>query len=190
MPSRLLFTTLLLTLLPAGAADRALASDAGVESAFVRLAIVVADPERSKRFYTEGLGYRVTFEGDITRPAVRTQLGLAEGQTAWFCVLASDNVVDGEQRDGAMIGLLAISNPAPATMRRPDGADLAIGEGMLAIVTSDIRAVRDRVAALGARILLEPMRSPDGREWEMVLHDPDGVRIHVVERTSPDGSSR
>ena len=182
MPSRRLFTTLLLTLLPAGAVNHALASEPRIESALLRLAIVVADPERSKRFYTEALGYRVTFEGDITRPAVRAQLGLEEGQTAWFCVLASDDIVAGEQLDGAMIGLLAISNPPPPTLRRPEGADLAIGEGMLAIVTSDIHTVRDRVAALGARILLEPMRSPDGREWEMVLHDPDGVRIHVVER--------
>jgi catechol 2,3-dioxygenase-like lactoylglutathione lyase family enzyme len=182
MPSRLLFTSLALTLLATAAADRASADDAEVHSALLRLAIVVSDPERSKRFYTEGFGYRVTFEGDITRPAVRTQLGLEDGQTAWFCVLASDNVVAGEQLQGAMIGLLAISNPSPPRLRRPDGADLAIGEGMLAVVTSDIRAVRERVAMLGARILLEPMRSPDGREWEMVLHDPDGVRIHVVER--------
>ncbi len=61
-------------------------SDAAL-SALLRTAIVTADLAASKRFYVDGLGFRVRFEGDITRPAVIRQLGLAAGQTAWFVVL-------------------------------------------------------------------------------------------------------
>ncbi len=66
-------------------------------------------------------------------------------------------------------------------MQRPASSDLAIGEGMLAVVTSDISLAYDRARQAGVRILLAPTPSPDGSESEMVLHDPDGFRIHVVE---------
>jgi predicted enzyme related to lactoylglutathione lyase len=52
----------------------------------------------------------------------------------------------------------------------------------MAVRTSDIETVYRRLEQLGARILLEPMKSPDGRQAELVVHDPDGVRIHVVQR--------
>ncbi len=67
-------------------------------------------------------------------------------------------------------------------MRRPGGADLAVGEGMLAVMTTDMDRVYTRLQQLNARILLPPMNSPDGSERELVFHDPDGIRIHVVER--------
>lgn len=156
-----------------------------VVSVLSRTAIVVHDLEASKRFYTYALGYRVGFDGDITRPIIATQLGLAEGQRAWFTVLESSNVVAGQKRDGAMIGLLSITNPEPPRMTRPEGHDLAVGEAMLAVRTTDIAAVHARLKELGARILLEPLPSPDGTQVELVVHDPDGIRIHVVERSDP-----
>jgi catechol 2,3-dioxygenase-like lactoylglutathione lyase family enzyme len=151
-------------------------------SAFLRLAVVVSDLEQSKRFYTYALGYRVQFEGDIGRPIVKQQLGLDPEQTVSFVILVSDNVIDGQQLEGAMLGLLQIGGPAPPVMRRPNDADLAIGEGMLAVRTSDIETVYQRLQELNARILLAPLRSPDGGQVELVVHDPDGIRIHVVQR--------
>lgn len=151
-------------------------------SVLSRTAIVVGDLEKSKRFYTYGLGYEISYDGDITRPEVVEQLGLASGQHAWFTVLKSSQVVEGIRRDGAMIGLLSITDPAPPVLRRPEGHDLAVGEAMLAVRTSNIATVRERLDELGARILLEPMRSADGRQTELVVHDPDGIRIHVVQR--------
>jgi catechol 2,3-dioxygenase-like lactoylglutathione lyase family enzyme len=156
-----------------------------VVSVLSRTAIVVHDLEASKRFYTYALGYKVGFDGDITRPIIATQLGLAEGQRAWFTVLESTNVVAGQKRDGAMIGLLSITNPEPPRMARPAGHDLAIGEAMLAVRTTDIATTHARLKELGARILLEPLPSPDGTQVELVVHDPDGIRIHVVERSDP-----
>jgi hypothetical protein len=42
-----------------------------------------------------------------------------------------------------------------------------------------------RLQELDAKILLHPMRAHEGTAWELVVHDPDGIRIHVVQR--PDG---
>ena len=53
---------------------------------------------------------------------------------------------------------------------------------MMAVRTSDIETVYARLQELGAKFLLHPMKSPDGTQTELVVHDPDGVRIHVVER--------
>lgn len=156
-----------------------------VVSVLSRTAIVVHDLAKSTRFYTYALGYRVVFDGDITRPIIATQLGLAEGQRAWFTVLESSNVIAGQKRDGAMIGLLSITDPAPPRMARPAGHELAVGEAMLAVRTTDIAAVHARLQELGAKILLEPLGSPDGAQVELVVHDPDGIRIHVVERSDP-----
>lgn len=154
-------------------------------STLLRVAIVVSDLEASQRFYTHALGYAVTYSGDITRPAVSRQLGLADGQRAWFVVLRSSQVIDGAKRDGAMIGLLAITNPVPPPLQRPDGAALARGEQMFAVRTTDIATVHARLLELGAPLVVAPMRSPDGRETELVTRDPDGTRIHVVEQHAP-----
>jgi len=169
---------LLATTLPA-AADQAVEAPVSVLS---RTAIVVADLEKSKRFYTYALGYEVGFDGDISRPEVLIQLGLEPTQRAWFTVLKSSQVIGGVRRDGAMFGLLSITNPSPPVMRRPDGAPLAVGEAMMAVRTTDISTVHARLKELGATLLLEPMRSADGRQTELVVYDPDGVRIHVVQR--------
>lgn len=156
--------------------------DGAPDSALIRLALSVTDADRSKRFYTFAFGFTAGFDGDITRPAVREMLHLEAGQRARFIVLHSAEELDGEHPGGAMIGLLQVSNPGLPSMRRPAGRGLASGEGILAIMTSDIEAVALRLRELGAHILFGPARSADESEAELVVYDPDGIRIHVVQR--------
>jgi len=152
------------------------------DSVLLRMALVVSNLEASRRFYTYVLGYEISFDGDITRPAVLEQLQLAKGRTAHFVVLRGADSVHGRELSGAMIGLLHIGNPPLPAMKRPTQHTLATGEGMMAIVSSDIALVYARARELNAEILLPPTPAPDGSESEMVLYDPDGIRIHVVER--------
>lgn len=153
-----------------------------IDSALLRTALVVSDIETSKRFYTRVLGYSVGFDGDITRPAVAEMLGLADGQRAHFTVLHGADSIRGSAVQSAMVGLLYVDNPELPSVARPADRDLATGEAMLAIVTDNIELAHERAREEGARILLPPTSSPDGSEAEMVLHDPDGIRIHVVEQ--------
>lgn len=155
-----------------------------VTSVLSRVAIVVTDLERSKQFYTQGLGYRVTFEGDIGDKAdVRQKIGLRDGQRARFVVLSGSKMIGGKARDGAMVGLLQVSRPAPAKIRRHTGREVEIGETMFAIRTDDVAAVYTRMQKLGAVVLLPPLAAPDGSETELVVRDPDGTRLHIVQRT-------
>ncbi len=151
-------------------------------SVMSRMTMVVADIEVSKRFYSYGLGYQVQSDNVITNPVVKTQMGLPQDRTVRFAILRSDHMIEGKKREGAQLGLIQVGNPALPAMKRPSGADLASGETMMAIRTTDIKLVYERMKEMGVRILLDPMASPDGRETELVVHDPDGVRIHVVQR--------
>jgi catechol 2,3-dioxygenase-like lactoylglutathione lyase family enzyme len=151
-------------------------------AALLRTAIVTTDREASRRFYAQGLGFRVRFDGDITRPGVIEQLGLVPGQTAWFVVLEGATSLHGRPVTGAMIGLLQVERPSPPALQRPAGAALTAGEAMLAIETDQFATIERQLRRLGAPFVVEPMTSADGREIEMVVRDPSGTRVHVVER--------
>lgn len=151
-------------------------------SVMSRMTLVVKDADIAKRFYTYGLGYEVLADRVIDREIVKIQMGVAMDQTIRFVILKSSREILGKKRDGAGLGLIQVGNPAPPVMSRPNGADLASGEAMMAVRTSDIATVYARLQDLDAKFLLHPMKSPDGTQTELVVHDPDGVRIHVVER--------
>jgi catechol 2,3-dioxygenase-like lactoylglutathione lyase family enzyme len=153
MPRRSRLALLLaLTLGPGLAPPAARGQAAGAEtppmppSALLRTAIVTADRAASRRFYVEGLGFRVRFDGDITRPGPIEQLGLAPGQTAWFVVLEGASSLHGRAVTGATIGLLQVERPALPAMQRPAGAALAAGESMLAIETDQFATIERRAA--------------------------------------------
>jgi catechol 2,3-dioxygenase-like lactoylglutathione lyase family enzyme len=153
-----------------------------VMSAMVRVAFVVRDIERSKRFYQEAFGYSVRFDGDISRPENRVLLGLKPNQRARFVVLDGERTFSGKRHEAAGIGLLAVSGGATPRLGQPRGNRLATGQAMLAIETSDIARVIARLRALGAPVLAGPIVAHGGRETEIVTSDPDGTRIHVVEQ--------
>jgi len=165
--------------------ENGVANDDAIDSVMLRTALVVADIEASKRFYSYALGYTVTYEGDISRPAVLEQLQLDEGREVSFAVLKGATSVKDRELTGAMIGLLHVDNPPLPKMVRPGPDSMATGEGMMAIVSSDIATIYERVKELGVTVLLPPTLSADESESEMVVYDPDGIRIHVVERHKP-----
>lgn len=151
------------------------------ETSLLRVALTVRDLDKSKLFYSHVLGMRPGFEGDISRPAVLDMLQLDDGQTVRFAILHGAEQVGSRPVTGAMVGLLEVSNPAPRHMQRPPGATIATGEGVLAMLTSDIYGVEARLKEAGATILYGPKESADGSEAEVVFYDPDGIRVHVVE---------
>jgi catechol 2,3-dioxygenase-like lactoylglutathione lyase family enzyme len=180
---RLIQTTALLVLSTATVlADAPQYSDDAPDSVLLRMALVVSDIEASRRFYTYALGHDVLYDGEITKPAVVEQLQLSVGQTAHFVVLRGADRIGDRELTGAMIGLLQVDNPPLPKMHRPGPGTLATGEGMMAVVTADIARVHERAVELGVEILLPPTKFADGAESEMVLYDPDGIRIHVVQR--------
>ncbi len=152
-----------------------------VSSAVVRVAITTRDIEVARRFYVEGLGYSVRYDGDITNPENRTLLGLKVDERARFMVLDSNREFSGKKHDGAGIGLLAVSGRRLGRLSHPHRNNLATGEAMLAVETSNIAAVIKRLRRIGTPILSGPITGHDGHQIEIVVRDPDGTRIHIVE---------
>ena len=169
---------------------RAQTEAASTVSVMSRMTMVVADAEASKRFYSYGLGYEVLSDSVIANPVVKTQMGVSQDRTVRFVILRSSHMIAGKKREGAQLGLIQVGNPALPVMRRPGKADLASGETMMAMRTTNIDLVYARMKEMKVRILLEPMKSPDGTETELVVHDPDGVRIHIVQRPDREVADR
>jgi catechol 2,3-dioxygenase-like lactoylglutathione lyase family enzyme len=176
--------------LPVLAQEPIASAAAGTVSVMSRMTMVVADIETSKRFYSYGLGYEALSDAVITNPVVKTQMGVAPDRQVRFAILRSSHMIAGKKREGAQLGLIQVGNPALPVMKRPNNADLASGETMMAMRTTNIDLVYARMKELKARILLEPMKSPDGKETELVVHDPDGVRIHIVQRPDREVADR
>lgn len=163
---------------------------AAPRSALLRLTLVPADIERSIAFYRDVLGYSVGFDGDISQPDNRVLLGLVEGERARFVVLRGADQLDGEHIEAAGIGLLTIEGRGDMpSLAPPADNSFAAGQPMLAVQTSDIAAVTAAARRFGAPFLVERIEAETrrGREAEIVIADPDGMRIHVVQLFAEDG---
>lgn len=153
-----------------------------LSAVFMRTMVVVSDLERSKAFYTECFGLRVAQESELDDALTKAQLGIPESRRARFALLVSDGVIAGRRRASASIGLLQLDAPPSAPLQRPAGEVLAAGEHVMALRTNDIATVDGCLQRRGARYAVQPVTTADGTATELVVHDPDGVRIHVVQR--------
>jgi catechol 2,3-dioxygenase-like lactoylglutathione lyase family enzyme len=121
--------------------------------------IVSDDVERSRRFYTEVLGGKVVFSGDVTYVALANS----------YIII---NVGGGPTDDKPTVTL-----EAP---RDPDRTS-----SFLNIRVKDIHAVYDEWSARGAEFLTPPKQH--AYEIRCYIRDPDGHLIEVGQTTDPTG---
>jgi catechol 2,3-dioxygenase-like lactoylglutathione lyase family enzyme len=121
--------------------------------------IVSDDVERSRRFYTEVLGGKVVFSGDVTYVALANS----------YIII---NVGGGPTDDKPTVTL-----EAP---RDPDRTS-----SFLNIRVKDIQAVYDEWSARGAEFLTPPKQH--AFEIRCYIRDPDGHLIEVGQTTDPTG---
>jgi catechol 2,3-dioxygenase-like lactoylglutathione lyase family enzyme len=121
--------------------------------------IVSDDVERSKRFYSEVLGGKVVFSGDVTYVAL---------SNSWIII----NVGGGPTDDKPEV-----------TLETP--RDLNRVSSFLNIRVADVHAVYAAWSARGAHFLTEPKQ----HEYEIrcYIRDPDGYIIEVGQTTDPKG---
>jgi catechol 2,3-dioxygenase-like lactoylglutathione lyase family enzyme len=137
--------------------------------------LCVADLDRSLRFYTEGLGFDVvasfTF-GDEVAGTAEMPPGLEGGST----------MID---KDGARIELLWYAKPG--VQGTPSKVRNQLGLTHLCLEVDSIAETAARLVALGATVL-ESTRTHLGSGAAaidlLVLTDPDGNRIELLERGS------
>lgn len=152
---------------------------ADLATIYPRSLIVVSDIEKSKQFYSYGLGWTVTHDAPVDDKITFKHLGIPDTHTARIVVVEPAKSLYGKPREGAVLALLQIDSPKPPKVSAP--ANLAVGQHVLAVRTDDIKTVIARMKEIGATFAVEPVETPDGL-IEMAVLDPDSVRLQINQR--------
>ncbi len=146
-------------------------------SPLVRAALMVRNLERSRAFYAAVIGLtQEYFVGDMQGSTAAAVIGVPASANIRAAVLKAPGV------DYGMLGLFEMPGETPAITPREGG--LALGEAVMVFYVGDLDRAVAASAALGGRIGT-PLQILNGRR-ELVLRDPDGVAINLIERPISD----
>jgi len=150
----------------------------------VRTALIVADVERSTRFYRDILGIAGTYaEGELTHDAGAKLLGMPPGTRIKYRILKQEG---GPNR--GMVGLFEASNPAPPGFtKRKDGVN--VGEAVLVFYCDDVEGVHKKLVAGRHTVVCPPTHlqvTANKGQPEMVFMDPDGILVNLIQRDPND----
>ena len=150
-------------------------------SRIVRTAVFVSDLDKSVRFYKEALGFTGVYaNGVLEHKAGHALIGVPDDRVIRYEIVKPDDFNFG------MVGLFEVKPPPSPSRRDNRGANL--GEGCMVFFATGIRAVRDRILALGGEIVCEPqlLAVHTLRQLEMTCRDPDGMMINIIERPTEE----
>jgi catechol 2,3-dioxygenase-like lactoylglutathione lyase family enzyme len=134
--------------------------------------VVVADMDRSLRFYQRLLGMTVTTDSGVKGPFVSSVAGLPDVRMRIVLLDAGDPV--------ARVELLQFHTPT-SSGTAPELP--AIGTSHVAFLTDDIHKLHARLTAADVEAVSPPMN--DGRQWAMHVYDPDGIRVELIQSETP-----
>ena len=127
------------------------------------LALIVADVDRSRRFYGEQLGME-----EIPRPEIFTFTG------AWF------------RAGGQELHLIGAADTTSAAGWPDPGPSAHSGlAGHLAIEVDDLDAERARLETNRVSVFAGPLKRGDG-VVQLYVHDPDGHLVELFAHTGAD----
>jgi catechol 2,3-dioxygenase-like lactoylglutathione lyase family enzyme len=138
---------------------------------FSHLGICVADPERSIRFYRDGLGFRTLTKLRVDDPNSAQLVGLDGLELEAFFL----------ERDGTRIELLHYLAPGhePDEVPRPMNRR---GLTHLAVRVDDLAGVLAKLEKLGVEVMQETrIQNPQLQSDVVYVLDPDGVRVELIE---------
>lgn len=149
---------------------------------FERFTIFCRDMRASLAFYRDVLGLLVVEEKTLEGAAAGALLQLppCRIQIALLAAAADAPVI---------VGLFQISETPMATLHPPTGQP-ACGQTALVLSTNDFDGLHAALTAAGSRFLTPPVRypkrqasprSPAGIYREMIVYDPDGVPVSLLQ---------
>ncbi len=139
-----------------------------------RMTLFAGDVEKTKAFWTDALGYQVSFENTaFGGEETPRSLGLDEGSKAHFVTMTSPG-------GGPMIGLLG-SSGGEFAREGFDGPQA--GDALVVVKVPDIFAAFEKLKAMGVTIASEPSRLTGQQTstvgYEGTVYSPDGMRVIV-----------
>lgn len=141
--------------------------------------LVVSDLERSVKFYTEVLGFRVTRRARLKGDWIESIIGLKGINATGVYIVAPV----GEPR----LELLCFDNPREDAVSANSMAT-TIGVRHIALRVEDIQKAVKRLKEAGVKIISEPVVVPAtvithdaGHKILCYFHDPDGILLELAE---------
>ncbi len=142
-----------------------------------RAAIMVKDRAATVKFYRDVLGYVEESTGTGIKLPPGHPLGLPAEATVSMSYMKS--------HDGAYVALMGVEDAGLAPIDRPTGRDNAYNDVMLVHVTNNIDELHRRAVAGGYEVLSSPTLSRTGRAKQMLLRDPNGIKIEINQMLAP-----
>ena len=152
----------------------------------VRAALLVADLERSRGFYSDLLGLKeVFFEGELSEGNTHALLGVPASTRLRAVILKAPGPAYG------MVGLFELAEPTPPTVTRQSDA-AHVGDATLVFYCDKLDPVYEQLVTGGHTVISPPVNLVIGdfvKQREMIFRDPDGVLLNLIE-WDPDDPQR
>ena len=133
----------------------------------------VSDIERSRRFYTEVLGFEVMAEFDFDDANTARVMGVPDARFKGIFM----------KRDGMRIEIIGFSNPPPErTVRRRSSNE--IGHSHLSFYVTDLDATLRALREQGVTVDDDTRATVVNGIECCVVRDPDGFPIEIVQTPS------
>jgi catechol 2,3-dioxygenase-like lactoylglutathione lyase family enzyme len=144
-----------------------------VSSTYLRTAIFVQDRAATVKFFREVMGYEEAATSELAPAPENDPLGLPPGTKRTLTGMKS--------KDGAGLSIMGVAHLDLKPLARPAGTGNAFGDVMLVHQVTNIKEIERRARAGGHEVLRPALPSASGRSLQMILRDPNGVRLELFE---------
>ena len=139
-------------------------------TAIRHVGLVVADLEKSLKFWCETMGFVVSRQMEESGPHIDVMMGLKDVRVTTAKLAAPD---------GNLLELLCFhSHP---DKQRWEGRPYSTGFTHIALTVKDLKETLHRLKLVGTSGPAEPQLSPDGQVKVIYASGPEGVLLELVE---------
>ncbi|MBI2867589.1 MAG: VOC family protein [Chloroflexi bacterium] len=134
------------------------------------VSLTVSNLERTIEFYQKCFGFHVARRGDYSGPLVEALMSFKDASIA-VAFLRTGSIA---------LELIEFRSPKGKGTKPPPMNEA--GSPHLGLLTKDARADYQRLSAMGVRFDSEPVVNYRTGTYTVMLRDPDGIPIELIER--------
>jgi catechol 2,3-dioxygenase-like lactoylglutathione lyase family enzyme len=138
-----------------------------------RAAVMVKDRPATVKFYRDVLGYAEEQTTTDVKLAPDHPLGLPSDAVLSMTYMKS--------RDGAYVAVMGVDSQTLPTLERPTGSGNAYNDVMLVHIVRNVDEIYKRAMAGGYTVLSAPRLSRTGAAKQMLMRDPNGIKLELNE---------